>query len=65
MYSMILQVGYDRLLGVTFRQDDQERAIDVPDDFVVRKKTPPKYPSPKRTKVTSRVGIRAPDTGLP
>ncbi|CAG9819507.1 unnamed protein product [Phaedon cochleariae] len=46
-------VGYDRLLGITFGDDAQERAIDVPDNFVERKKTPPKYPTPKIESVKS------------
>jgi hypothetical protein len=38
-------------VGVTFHTEErpvdvnQERAIDVPDNFVERKKTPPKYPA--------------------
>lgn len=36
---------YDRFLGITYDDaNDQERAIDVPDSLIERKKTPPQYP---------------------
>ncbi|KAF5286758.1 hypothetical protein FQA39_LY04181 [Lamprigera yunnana] len=40
-----LQVGYNRLLGVTFGDSSNERAIDVPDTIFESKKTPTKPPS--------------------
>lgn len=49
-----LKVGYNQLLGVTFGEENQERAIDVPENFVERKKTPPKFPAEKPVKVTEK-----------
>lgn len=50
-----LQVGYNHILGVSFKNEErpvntnQERAIDVPDNFVENKKTPPRYPLKVKT----------------
>lgn len=49
---------------MTFGDDNQERAIDVPDNFVERKKTPPKYPSPKPVKVKLKSNQQLPIIGV-
>ncbi|XP_037773643.1 uncharacterized protein LOC119569640 isoform X3 [Penaeus monodon] len=42
------EIGYDNMISmVEFDPGHREMAVDVPDSFVARTKTPPRYPPPK------------------